>query len=128
MADTGKNSIRHHQGKALYAQAISPNTKQNACILDKMKYFAAGMNMSKRMNNLLGDSLLHTDFDVDSESDETDISASEEEDTSWVTWFCSLQGNEFFCEVEEEYIQDEFNLSGLSAQVGAVRKKIRFQC
>ena len=34
-----------------------------------------------------------------------------------VSWFCSLKGNEFFAEVEEDFIQDDFNLTGLSAQV-----------
>ncbi|KAL3900271.1 MAG: hypothetical protein SGCHY_001459 [Lobulomycetales sp.] len=36
---------------------------------------------------------------------------------SWVSWFCSLPGHEFFCLVPEEYIEDDFNLTGLAMQV-----------
>jgi len=36
---------------------------------------------------------------------------------SWIEWFCGLKGNEFFVEVPEDFIQDEFNLYGLSASV-----------
>ncbi|KIO32749.1 hypothetical protein M407DRAFT_241237 [Tulasnella calospora MUT 4182] len=36
---------------------------------------------------------------------------------TWIAWFCSLPGHEYFCEVSEDFIEDDFNLTGLASLV-----------
>ena len=42
-----------------------------------------------------------------------DSSSSELSDMTWIQWFCSMTGHEFFIEIDEDYIKDTFNLYGL---------------
>jgi hypothetical protein len=50
------------------------------------------------------------------EEDSSEMTASDD-DACWISWFVNIRGNNFFCEVDEPYIQDDFNLAGLSSQV-----------
>jgi casein kinase II subunit beta len=43
---------------------------------------------------------------------------------TWISWFCSLPGHEYFCEVAEEFIEDDFNLTGLNAMVPFFREAL----
>ena len=36
---------------------------------------------------------------------------------TWIVWFCQLPGHEYFCEVSEDFIEDDFNLTGLNSMV-----------
>ncbi|KAJ7875428.1 casein kinase II, regulatory subunit [Mycena leptocephala] len=36
---------------------------------------------------------------------------------TWISWFLSLKRHEYFCEVDEDFILDRFNLTGLNTEV-----------
>jgi len=53
----------------------------------------------------------------DNDEEVSSTTGSEDEDFGWVKYYLTLKGNEIFCEVEESYILDNFNLTGLVQQV-----------
>ncbi|KAH3666600.1 hypothetical protein WICMUC_005584 [Wickerhamomyces mucosus] len=42
----------------------------------------------------------------------------------WVDWFLGTKGNEYFCEIDQEYITDKFNLTGLSSEVERIPQSV----
>lgn len=43
----------------------------------------------------------------------SDFEDSRYSDGGWIQWFVSLEDHYFYCEVDEDYINDGFNLFGL---------------
>lgn len=45
------------------------------------------------------------------------MSSSSGTPETWISSFCSIVGHEYFAEVSEDFIEDDFNLTGLQSQV-----------
>ena len=59
----------------------------------------------------------HCSFNEVALDEELDMSSSSQAPESWISAFCSLVGHEYFAEVSEDFIEDDFNLTGLQSQV-----------
>lgn len=52
------------------------------------------------------------------------MSSSSGTPESWISSFCSLVGHEYFAEISEEFIEDDFNLTGLQTQVNMYKEAL----
>ncbi len=59
----------------------------------------------------------------DNDSSNDHVEVDEPTEGGWVQWFCSLEGNDFFVEVEEDFIRDQFNLYGIKHKLDHAKFK-----
>ncbi|ORX67847.1 hypothetical protein DL89DRAFT_269034 [Linderina pennispora] len=94
-----------------------PTNNNSNSTQDRTIITRPGLSMNDRQNTEYPSDLNHTEeSDFDEEAEEY-YESDESANLTWISWFCSLKGHEYFCEIPEEYIEDEFNLTGLSQTV-----------
>lgn len=62
------------------------------------------------------DNMIQTQVDEETnanDSDDKDI-YNDMSEGGWIQWFCSIDGNEFFAEIDEEFILNRWNLFGIN--------------
>uniref|UniRef100_A0A3B0MH08 Casein kinase II subunit beta n=1 Tax=Theileria annulata TaxID=5874 RepID=A0A3B0MH08_THEAN len=65
--------------------------------------------------NILGQN--NKDEDYVMSENRTDTSDDQNSEMTWIEWYCSLKGNQYYIQVDESFIRDEFNLVGMYIQI-----------
>jgi casein kinase II subunit beta len=65
------------------------------------------------------DNMLQTQVDEETNVNDSDDNEvyNDVSDGGWIQWFCQLEGNEFFIEIDEEYLRNQTNLYGISKHI-----------
>lgn len=66
-----------------------------------------------------GDNMVQTQVD-----EETNVNDSDDNEVyndisegGWISWFCQMEGNEFFVEIDEEFLRNRWNLYGIGKTI-----------
>ena len=78
-------------------------------------------NFIEEQEALIDDNDIGNDQDQEPDQDDQDSDEDSnndkrfpvEEPTNWIHWFCKLRGNEYFAEIDDEFIKNDENLVGI---------------
>ncbi|KAM2975530.1 hypothetical protein FF1_001684 [Malus domestica] len=101
---------KNHRGviRSRSEPALNPNRLRD-------KSLAPSTSLAANPNDI--DTFYDQAESADTSCKDSEVRCYDDEDVSWISWFCNQKGNEFFCEVEDDYILDDFNRSGLRNHV-----------
>jgi casein kinase II subunit beta len=69
------------------------------------------------------DNMIQTQVDEETNVNDSDDNRAFNDisDGGWIQWFCQLEGNEFFVEIDEDYLRNRTNLIGINKKVNNYR-------
>ncbi|KAG0124289.1 casein kinase II regulatory subunit-domain-containing protein [Tuber indicum] len=108
-AALGSGRLKNVELAGRYAQTHSPPQHPTSTTLQTSPVHSHSSGQSASEEEEISE--------VEEEEEEEEEEDDMEEEESWIGNFCSMLGHEYFAEVTEDFIEDDFNLTGLGQMV-----------